>query len=67
MRIKLLTSLIAIGTILLVSGSCNKTTEVDLNAACLGKYRIEFTYEESRLNGEGRDCNTITKLIAPVN
>lgn len=67
MRIKLFTSLIAIGTILWVSGSCNKTTEVDLNAAYLGKYLIEFTYEESRLNGYDWDCNTITKLIAPGN
>ncbi|MEI2675846.1 MAG: hypothetical protein V9F05_17590 [Chitinophagaceae bacterium] len=62
MKGNLHTLLIAIGTILLISSSCSKTTEVDLNAEYLGKYRIEYTYEEPYFNGTDWDYNTITNI-----
>lgn len=62
MRSKLTTPFIAIGTILLISSSCSKTTEVDLTAEYLGKYRIEYTYEEPYFNGTDWEYNTITNI-----
>lgn len=62
MKGNLHTLLIAIGTILLISSSCSKTTQVDLNAEYLGKYRIEYTYEEPYFNGTDWDYNTITNI-----
>lgn len=62
MKSKLTTPFIAIGTMLLISSSCKKTTVEDLTAEYLGNYRIEYTYEEPYFNGTDWDYNTITNI-----
>ena len=62
MKSKFYTLLVIFCAIAVVAGSCSKSEEVDLNAAYLGNYKIEYTYQEPYFNGFEWLYDTITTV-----
>ena len=62
MKANFFTLMITVGTILLISSSCKKTIEIDLNAEYLGNYKIEYTYQYPYLDTNGWNYNTVSTV-----